>query len=459
MIYSELLFFLGLMPVSTALSFLDRSAEYKNLILILTSVVFVSWGKPIGCCLIFLTVLTEYLAGRAVGRLRESKKPLALTVLLLDLALNIFVFLLLGSNSLFPKDSIFHIRDALLPVGAGYYTVKAFSYTYDVYSGRCRAERNIFCLMTYMLSFHFLLGGPVVRYGDLEPKIRRRTVTGKDINDGLTLFILGLAKSVIVSDTFAGIRAAGLGHSDVTVFGSWIGMLAYFAECWFSFTGICDMAKALGKMNGFDYGDNYRDLSVNDLLGGFMMSANTSLIKLMQDIFSPVTKDNVFFTAVFGLVGSILAAVFYSVSMPFLGVGCAVGTVIMIERLIPQKAKDSIPLPVKLIYVFLLATVLTGGIFFGDLESYKNWLISLAGFGCKGYLLTVALKKEVLSNLFVIIIAFVMVCAPLRRLITGTADRLSERSDTAYGCISILKTILTAALLLLCVITLAAKAI
>lgn len=457
MVYSELLFFLGLLPVSTALSLLDRSAEYKNLILILTSVVFVSWGKPVGCCMIFLTVLTEYAAAIAVSKLRGRNRHAALGVLLLDLAVNTGVFIVLGSNSLFDKGSFFSIREALLPIGVGYYTVKAFSYTYDVFSGRCEAEKNIFCLMTYMLSFHFLLAGPVVRYGDIEPQIRRRSVTGKSINDGLTLFILGLGKSVVIADSFAGIRAAGLGYRETTFFGSWLGMLAFFGECWFTFTGLCDMAKALGLMNGFKYEDNYRDLSVKDLLGGFVTSANTSLIRFLKDIFSPVTRDNVFFTAVFALVGCILAAGFYTLSMPFFAVGCAVGFVMMIERLIPQETKDRIPLPVKALYVFLMTTVLIGGIFFGDLESYKNWLLSIIGVGCKGFAST-ALKKEVLGNLFVIMIAFVMVCAPVKNLILGLVDKLQNSSDQSYACVRLTKTALTAALLLLCVVTLAAKA-
>lgn len=445
------------MPLSVAVSFLDRSAEYKNLILILTSVIFVSWGKPIGACLIFATVLTEYLAGLAIGRLREKSKPAAAAVLLADLALNVCVFLLFGCASLFANDSFLRIRDAFIPVGVGYYTVKAFSYSLDVYAGRCRAEKNIFCLMTYMLSFHFLLAGPIARYHELEPQIRRRRVTGKNINDGLTRFIIGLSKSVIVADCFAGIRAAGLGSRDITLFGSWIGMLAFFAECWFSFTGLCDMAKALGMMNGFEYGDNYRDLSVSGLLGGFVTSANTSLVRLLRDAFSPVTKDNVFFAGVFSLIGCVIAALFYTVSKPFLAVGIAVGSVMMIERLIPEKVKDNIPLLIKAVYVFLTATVLLGGLYYGDLESYKSWLLSLAGIGCKG-LAGKALRKEVLGNLFVIIIAFVCVCAPVKRFVIRLTERLQTRSDSAYGCISLIKTALTACLLLMCVITLAAKA-
>lgn len=457
MVYSELIFFLGLMPLSVAVSFLDRSAEYKNLILILTSVIFVSWGKPIGACLIFLTVLTEYLAGLAIGRLREKSKPAALGVLLADLALNAAVFVLFGCSSLFEQDSVFRIRDALIPVGAGFYTVKAFSYSLDVYSGRCRAEKNIFCLMTYMVSFHLLLAGPVARYGELEPQIRRRTVTGKSINDGLTRFIIGLSKTVIVADSFAGIRAAGLGSKNITLFGSWIGMLAFFAECWFSFTGLCDMAKGLGRMNGFEYEDNYRDLSVSGLLGGFVTSANTSLVRLLRDAFSPVTKDNVFFAGVFSLIGCIIAALFYTVSKPFIGVGIAVGSVMMLERLVPDRAKERIPLLIKAVYVFLTATVLLGGLYYGDLASYQSWLFSLVGIGCKG-LAGKVLQREVLGNLFVIIIAFVSVCAPVKKLVLSLTEKAADRSDTAYGCISLLKTVLTALLLMLCVITLAAKA-
>jgi hypothetical protein len=55
-------------------------------------------------------------------------------------------------------------------------------------------------------------------------------------------------------------------------------------------------------------------------------------------------------------------------------------------------------------------------------------------------------------------IAFAIVCAPVKNLILGLVDKLQNSSDQSYACVRLTKTALTAALLLLCVVTLAAKA-
>ena len=456
MVYSELLFFLGVLPVSVVLSFLDRSAEYKNLILIITSAAFISWGKPLLCLLFFATTVSEYLIGLGIGKLRTNSRPAAAGLLALDAVINLGVFFLLAQNSLFAEDSALHLRAAVIPIGAAWYTAKGFSYTFDVFSGRCRAERNFFCLLTYMVSYHFVMAGPVVRYGDIEPQIRKRSVTGKMLSDGLDRFIVGLAKGVILAPAFGRIAMAGLEHKDTTLMGSWIGMLAYLGECWFSFTALCDMAKGLGLLGGFEYEENYCDLSVGDMLTGFVKSANTTLIKLVQDFFKLFVKDNVFFAAVCSLIGCVLIALWYSVSYQFLAVGLALGAVLMTERLIPEEAKKKIPVIVKAVYVFLLGVVILGGLRFTSLEDYKSWLLSLFGSGNE-YVLTKALKKVLTENLFLVIISFCYVCVPVKNLFKKGIGCIEKGSVGGLAVMKVGRTIITAALLVICVITLAAQ--
>ena len=458
MVYSELLFFLGVLPVSVLLSFLDRSTEYKNLILIITSAVFISWGKPMWCLLIFASSVSEYLIGMGIDRLRTNSKSAAAGLLALDGVINIALLVLFAHNSVFAEDSVFHLKDAVIPLGAAWYTAKGFSYSLDVFAGRCRAEKNYFCLLTYMVSYHHLMAGPVVRYGDMEQMIRKRKLTGAMLSRGLDRFIIGLAKFVILAPAFGRIATAGLEHKDTTLAGSWIGMLAYLGECWFSFTALCDMAKGLGLLNGFEYEENYRDLSVGGMLTGFVSSANTTLIKLVRDFFGMFTRGNDFFAAVCTLAGCVLIALWYSISMPFLAAGITLGAVLMIERLVPEKAKNKIPAAVKAVYVFLLAVLIIGGIRFTGLEDYKNWLLSLFGSG-NGYILTKALKKVLLENLFLIIIGFCIACVPVKELFRKGADSIEKRSVQGLGIMRVGRTVVLAALLLMSVITLAAQRI
>ena len=91
---------LGLFPLSSILSYLDRSAEYKNLILILTSVLFFSWGRPFAVCLIFLSCAVDWLLGMVVSKNVENR-ILSGLLTVLDGAFNIGLFLVFGHNYLF----------------------------------------------------------------------------------------------------------------------------------------------------------------------------------------------------------------------------------------------------------------------------------------------------------------------------------------------------------------------
>ena len=372
--------------------------------------------------------------------------------------MNTALLLLLGHNYIFPEDSFLNIRSALLPVGAAYYTAKGFSYCFDVYTGRCKAEKNIFCLMTYMVSFHSFMGGPVNRYGDTEPGIRKRTVTGQLLSDGLTRFIIGLGKSVILAQAFARIRIAGLDHADTTLAGSWVGMTAFLAECWFSFTGICDMAKGLGLMNGFEYEDNYRQISTGELITGFFKSANTTLIRLFTDVLRSVAGSSKAMGCAALFAGCVLIALWYHVGAMFLIVGVAAGAVMVIERLFLAKAFEKLPAAVKAVYVLPVSLLILGGLYFTDFSEYTAWLGSLFGSG-NSYILTKALRSALLGNLWLIVIAFVSVCEPCKKLVLKGVAQLEKDPEAGLAIVRVGKTLLTAAILLICVITLAAEAV
>lgn len=459
MVYSDLIFFLGLMPVSVLVSFFDRSTEYKNLILILTSLVFICWARPIRACLILGTVVSEYLLGLGIEKTKPRNRSSAAVLLLCDLLINLGLFVYFGHNYLFASSSRLHLAAALIPVGAGYYTAKGFSYCLDVFEGRCRAERNIFCLLTYMVSFHSLLAGPVVRYGDMEPAIRRRSVTGKSINDGLDLFIIGLGKAVILAPTFSRIADIGLDQGEPTVAGAIVGMLSFLAGCWYGFTGLADMAKALGRLSGFEYPDNYRDLTVGQGVTGFAKSANATLVTLFEDFLGLFDKNKrAVLGAVLSLIGAVAMALWYHVSKPFLAVGLAFGLVLAVERLFLGRVIEKLPRLIAAVYVAAVTLVITGGLYFERFSDYKLWLGNTLGRGTD-YMLSVSLRDALISNFLLILIAFVNVCTPARKGFMFLWEKAKGHSPAGYTVCRICQTAALAFVLFLCVVTTAARAV
>ncbi|MGN0624271.1 MAG: acyltransferase [Oscillospiraceae bacterium] len=456
MVYSDLLFFLGLLPCTVLLSFLDRSTEYKNLILVITSVIFFTWAVPAKVCLLFVTIIFEYIFGLGIAKTRENRRPAAAAILAADFLMNAGVFLVFAHNYLFDSIDALHFSKALIPIGVSFYTVRGFSYCYDVFKGKCKAEKNIFCLLVYMISYHFMLVGPVVRYGDIEPAIRNRTVTGKGIRDGLNRFIIGLAKAVLIANVFSRMKLAGLNSQEITLIGCWFGMIAFFAEIYFLFTGMSDMAWGLGRMNGFDYPKNYSDMGISGLFGGLLKTFNTTLVNFFEEVFSDIAKDRKVLSVICTVFCCIAVAMWYDCRLNFIIVGAAVGIIAALEKYVYGKKLEKAPAAVRFIYILILCVLLFGGLYFSSLYGYRKWLLALVGVGTK-YSLSVAMKYAVLNNITLILIAFVSVCPAIRKPLMSAVGKYAERSPRAYGQVRILKTVLSAATLLLCIITIAAR--
>lgn len=447
MTYSNLLFASAILPISVLAVMFDRSAEYKNLILCLTSLLFVIWGKTFAVALIFLSVIADYfLAIAAEGSLKRSRQSAAV-FMIADLLLNAGIFVLFTHNEIFSASGPMHLRNALIPVGVAFYTLKNFSYVYDVYSGRIKAERNIFCLLTYSMSYPFLLAGPLVRYGDIEPQIRKRTVDAAHLNKGLTAYSIGLAKTVLVVPVLTKLADAGLDPKEPTLVGAWVGMIAFFGAAYFTFMGLSDMGAGIAAMNGFDVEKNYGDITVKHMLGGLVKSYNTGMVKLFGDM-SGGKAVGVFFLTLLG-VG------FYADHKFVFVFGIAAALLLAAENIIGYERIEKIPAVLKAAALFVISMLIFSCFAFESFGGWKTWLGNLVGKGDL-YQLSTSVKYTIINNCWLLLIAFISV-TPIGRGIVRALERSGERSPSAYGRVRVLKTVCTAALLIISFILLAAQ--
>lgn len=462
MVYSDLIFILGMFPIMTILSLFDRSAEYKNLILIICSLLFFSWGRPFALCLIFLSVILDWAFGAIIYKNRENR-GLCTLVLILDAVMNIGLFLVFGQNFLFNKVKKLSFDAAILPIGMGFYTLRGFSYVYDIFKGYSKSEKNIFCLLTYMVSLHFMVVGPLVRYKDIEPQIRHREINGKKLNEGLNRIVYGFGKVVLLAGVFERIKLAGLNGKEITTIGCWLGMLAFLAQYYFLFTGLSDMAKGLGLVNGFEYPDNYTDIEADGLFVGMVKSFNTTVVEFFGEVFGLKNDDvengrsrNIAIHILLYILCGCVLSIWYEARVNYIIVGVLAALLCAIEKAFLGKGLEKLPSFVQYIYLVLTAMLIFGGLYFDSLYGYRKWLLALLGVGVK-YSLSVSVKYAVLKNITLIIIAFFIVCPPAKRLFVDGFKKLADRSAAAYGRVMTLKTVMTAVIFIVSVITLAAE--
>ena len=161
-------------------------------------------------------------------------------------------------NTLFGSD--IPMRNILLPLGISFFTFQQIGFLVDIYRGD--EKKPVFIDYALFVSFFpQLVAGPIVSGREMMPQFE--TIAGRKpdperIGRGLTLFVLGLSKKVLIADAFG--RAVDSGYSQIASIGgldSFLVMIWYTLQLYYDFSGYCDMAMGLAGMLGFDLPLNF----------------------------------------------------------------------------------------------------------------------------------------------------------------------------------------------------------
>jgi alginate O-acetyltransferase complex protein AlgI len=144
--------------------------------------------------------------------------------------------------------------DIILPLGISFFTFTQIAFLVDVYRGIVR-EVNFIHYLLFVTWFPHLIAGPVLHHKQIMPQFDRSETFRINLDHvaiGLTIFIIGLAKKVLIADNLALyatpiFNAASEGLT-LMLFEAWVGALAYTLQLYFDFTGYSDMAIGLSLM-------------------------------------------------------------------------------------------------------------------------------------------------------------------------------------------------------------------
>lgn len=447
--FFDLLFIFGFLPITLLLTFLEKSCEYKNFILVLTSVVFFVWGRPFVLTLIFLSIVFDYVFARICEKSQDNViRHLALAA---DFVINISCFVFFAWNKLFVNIEALSLSEKLIPLGIAFYSVRGFSYVYDVYKKNIPAEKNIFYLMTYMINFHLMIVGPIVRYGDISKQLRSRHINSQKLSEGFTKFIIGLSKIIIIVPVCSMLKAEGLDANCLTVTGSWIGMVAFIGEFVYGWSGFTDMAIGLGKMNGFDYPQNFLAWKPSECVLGAVKSFNATLVKFAGEVLvKPFRDRNYKLQMCMGILwcGVALGA-WYSLKWNYIIAGLVLAVFIIFEKLFLKKLFEKIMPLFSAIYTSAVIFVVFGILNFNVQSDFSRWFKGLFGVGTVSFWNT-DLNRLIERFIFVIIVIIVMSVPYSRDKSVKLVNKVVEKSDTAFAVISIVRTVVLCLLLLAC---------
>ena len=282
MLFSSMTFIFIFLPIVIALYFM-LNPKFRNLVLLLASILFYAWGEPKYVAILLLTIIIDYFGAIIVDK--EEKQPKKLILLWVTILLNLavliyfkyFNFLIDNINLLF-RTNIDFIK-VIMPIGISFYTFQALSYVVDVYRKEVKVQKNILDLALYIVMFPQLVAGPIVKYHDVEEQITNRTTDFNMIVTGSKRFICGLAKKVLIANTMGAIadKIFIQPFDTITPFTAWIGALAYSFQLFFDFSGYSDMAIGLGLIFGFKYLENFNFPYISKSISEFWRRWHISL--------------------------------------------------------------------------------------------------------------------------------------------------------------------------------------
>ena len=259
MLFSSIPFLFYFLPPVLLLYFLTPD-RWKNLTLLLSSLVFYGWGEPRFLLFMLAAIAQGYAFGRLMERYPRHKRLFLILSAVLSLSLlgyckyAGFFLRTLGALTGLSLPAL----QIALPIGISFYTFQVLSYVVDVYRGTVPPQRDLLQLATYVAMFPQLIAGPIVRYADIAPELTRRRHTLTDAAAGARRFVLGLGKKVLIANVLYELMSAFLQSTQPSVLFTWLYAVACALQIYFDFSGYSDMAVGLGRIFGFHFPENFR---------------------------------------------------------------------------------------------------------------------------------------------------------------------------------------------------------
>lgn len=417
MVFADLFFLYLFLPVCLIFYFIKKDILYRNVILIVFSLIFYAWGEPVWIVLLLFSTVINYYFGKMIGRYngrRAAKLVTALSVLLNLALLGTFKytgFLVSNINTLFSAS--FPVPQFALPLGISFYTFKAISYTVDCCWEKVEPEQSFSRFLLFMTLFPQVTQGPIVRYSIIGEELAVRNTKMEDIRIGIGRIITGLAKKVILADTIGNVVSDffSQGISGLSVAGTWYGAFMFALQIYFDFSGYSDMAVGLGRIFGFHFNENFNYPFICKSITEFWQRWHISL--------STFFRDYVLYLPIFGKRRQYLnlflvwfcTGLWHGANYNYIIWGLYFGVFILIERLITKKRMNRAPKLLLHIYTKLVLVIGFGIFYFEDFGELGHFFKNIIGIS--GNPLIDEVTKNSFMNHIYLIAAAIVVCIPV----------------------------------------------
>lgn len=442
MVFSSMTFLFGFLPI-VLLLYYAAPMKIKNILIMVSGVLFYAWGEPFYVLIMLITILVDWSAGMLMEKFDHNQKA-RLYIMLTSVVLNLSFLVLFkyGSFVVSNINGLFGTQifdpELPLPIGISFYTFQAMSYTIDLYSRNIKIQRSLINFTGYVTLFPQLIAGPIVRYSDIENEINTREISYSKVSDGISIFIKGLGKKVLLANTIGAVWTSikVLDYQTMPMLTAWIGILAFTFQIYYDFSGYSDMAIGLGKMLGFNFPKNFDHPYMSKSITEFWRRWHITLGSWFRSyVYIPLggNRGGTLKTVRNLLIVWFLTGLWHGASWNFVFWGVYFGVLIMAERLFLGKLLAKLPNIVQWLYSFLL--VVFGWVFFEmkTLPEIGSFFSAMFGINGAGFF-----EPQSIYLLTTNFLAFVLCAIGSTTLLRTSVRPLQNKLPTSFKSIKII---------------------
>src|SRR6266581_7517168 len=251
MLFNSPVFLFIFLPATVAAYLVLRQLAGPRAVLGLllgASLLFYGWWNPLylpllGGIAVFNFIVARWItAQRRAGRTRRVRLLLIFGIVVDVMILGYYKytdFLIDTANTVLQTD--FLLQHILLPLGISFFTFQKIAYLVDSARGAV-AEHDFLEYCFFVMFFPQLLAGPITHHSEIFPQIQGPwafAIKPSNLMLGLTIFVIGLFKKVVLADHFApmvsSVYDAAAAGQTLDFFTAWQGAIAFKFQLYFDF--------------------------------------------------------------------------------------------------------------------------------------------------------------------------------------------------------------------------------
>lgn len=449
MLFSSITFLYYFLPI-VIISYFITPKNKKNLVLLISSLIFYGWGEPKYIFIMLLSIIVNYILGLLIEKYLDTKQAKFWLCISICFSMLLLIYFKYSNFFITNFNSVTGLSIPMLkitlPVGISFYTFQILSYTIDVYRKEVKAQKSIINLATYIVLFPQLIAGPIVRYIDIVRELDNRIHSIERIRYGLRRFIFGLSKKVLLANSLDELCNIFINTQDKSVLFYWMYAIAFSLQIYFDFSGYSDMAIGLGQLFGFNFIENFNYPYISKSITEFWRRWHISLSSWFRDyLYIPLGGNRVNKTRwIFNIILVwALTGFWHGSDWNFMLWGLLFAIALILEKLWLNKLLVKLPKVISHIYV-LFIIIISFVIF--DASSFSiaiERISSMIGFSNNIMFNSIALYY--LDSYKVIFALAIIGCTPIPKLFIEKM----KKGLIANRIVTILEPIISVALLLI----------